>query len=280
MGVFAGSWQQVRPTEMSARAGSGAWRSGRGRRHSFEFVASKKLKMKIIIAIIIFFIYGITGNCQSYKIDDTLLVNSINGLNCRSKPLLNSKIIKKIKYGERVIVDSIFVNSGEIVIDELKGTWLKVKSDDQKCFVFDGYLTKIPVIEQNIVPNNHSIFLTIDNYIERKIGIIDSVKQKDVIDGERTHRVIILNLNDGHKLIKNYYWESYEYELFFKDVRESECVQLLKNMTRLCEIDGVDIENMLKKTDYSQYVFVNESCCYFSLINQEEGFLIKIKGGP
>jgi hypothetical protein len=118
---------------------------------------------KIIAIIIIVFIFQ-RSYANNYKIGDTLRVITKNGLNLRLEANQNATRIVKLEFGNEILVESLSLRQD--TIDSRPGNWLKVKTFDNKVgFVFDAFLTKMPIPSSEQVENSDFLSYLIHNYV-------------------------------------------------------------------------------------------------------------------
>ena len=67
---------------------------------------------------------------QLYQKGDTLYVNAFGGLNFRAQPNLTSKIIRKLDYGEKIILEYNSSIGVRQTIKELDGNWVRIKAKE------------------------------------------------------------------------------------------------------------------------------------------------------
>jgi hypothetical protein len=108
-----------------------------------------KIKFLIVLLLIIpLQTIAITG----YNYGDTLSNLALSGLKIRSEPG-GSNAIGKVPYGEKVIVLpqpwGFADNLLQFETEGIKGNWVKVRYKDISGFVFDGFLTDLPVSDMN-----------------------------------------------------------------------------------------------------------------------------------
>lgn len=74
------------------------------------------------------------------KMNEPVWVNANNGLSLKEEPSAGSKQIELIPDGEQVIITKM--NKEEAVIDNIKGSWVKIKWKDKTGWAFNGFLSK------------------------------------------------------------------------------------------------------------------------------------------
>ena len=112
---------------------------------SWHSYALKIEGMKINLILIFSILLLAQISKGNYTEKDTLNVLAINGLNIRLAKSGQSKKIGNIKYGESVIITNTFEFSFKDTIECRTGNWIEINYNDKIGFVFDGYLSKLPV---------------------------------------------------------------------------------------------------------------------------------------
>lgn len=92
-----------------------------------------KIKISILLVIII------ANSLFSQDINNTLYVNAVKGLNLRMEPKPNGKILAIIPNGEKVLV--VEVKNKKVTINNISGSWVKIKWKNLNGWVFNGFLT-------------------------------------------------------------------------------------------------------------------------------------------
>jgi uncharacterized protein YraI len=93
--------------------------------------------MKIKISLLFFII--IANSLFSQDINNTLYVNASKGLNLRMEPKPNGKVLTIIPNGEKVLV--VEVKNEKITINNISGSWVKIKWNNLNGWVFNGFLS-------------------------------------------------------------------------------------------------------------------------------------------
>jgi hypothetical protein len=154
--------------------------------------------MKIIQVLILMLLcldfQSVKAN-STYVWGDTLHVWATSGLNMREGPGTDFPKMKKLEYGDKVQVIDNYLRSTPLNItvvkkseksDEfiLKGFWVRVIIGSQEGYVFDGYLSRMPVLKfysNNSSETNHKFnpewYL---GYFEREFGVIDTIDNRDI----------------------------------------------------------------------------------------------------
>jgi len=108
---------------------------------------------ELFLVILLFLCSLANGQFKgAYKKGDTLNVLTISGVNLRENPSSASNKIATIIYGSKIQVVDDNLRQTKFRVEELKeffieGYWVKVKFRDQIGYLFDGYLSKFPILD-------------------------------------------------------------------------------------------------------------------------------------
>ncbi|NHB70238.1 SH3 domain-containing protein [Perlabentimonas gracilis] len=127
--------------------------------------------------------------------NDSLYVWAENGLNLREKPDLNSKIIRTIKFGELIYVDSIadsktfevefikkikvnhiddniFSKERENYSYSINGQMIKVRYKDTEGYVFSGFISKLKPVKE------FTSLINLKDYFELEYGLLKKIESR------------------------------------------------------------------------------------------------------
>ena len=115
---------------------------------------------------------------------DTLYVMAYNGVNIRSAPNTNSKVIDALPFGASIMYCSDSVSDR---FEVRNGKWIEIEYNHESCYVFDGFLSQYPT------PKSRN--LTIDqigDYIIKTYGgeIGDIVESDPSANGDNSDQTI------------------------------------------------------------------------------------------
>jgi hypothetical protein len=185
-----------------------------------------------IKSIIFFSILLLSQICKgNYSENDTLNVLAINGLNIRMAKSGQSSKIGNIKYGESVIIKNTFKFAHKDTIERRTGNWIEINYKDKVGFVFDGYLSNLPVPKLVDLEENEPYF-RMRNYLSlnfqnlvKPIKIIEPYFDLDGKDGEGFYVSV---WTDNLKLKEKGGYEWFEYSFYFEKARFAEIVSLFE----------------------------------------------------
>ena len=158
-----------------------------------------------------------TNHIQNYFKEDTIYVVARSGLNIRTQPDKNSKVIEKVGFNKPIIFK---MRSG--VIDEIEnriGEWIKVEYNNEIVgYIFSGYVFKRK-FPQEIIFSCYSVF-----GLESLLGINqDSIENTSylMLGGELRYekeksRIRINQFDDGtsYNLYTGYEWVEAQIESY------------------------------------------------------------------
>ena len=176
--------------------------------------------MNKIIAII--FVACIFQRCyaNNYKIGDTLRVITMNGLNLRIAANQNASRIVKLEFGNEIITESLSLRPD--TIDSRPGNWLKVKTLDNKVgFVFDAFLTKMPIPSSEQVENSDFLSYLIHNYPKSSCEL--KVETPSMSEKSLTSE-IIYKLGNDITVVDITGWEWQNTEVIIRNIRYGELI--------------------------------------------------------
>ncbi|MEL7219749.1 MAG: SH3 domain-containing protein [Bacteroidota bacterium] len=100
--------------------------------------------MRHIIVPLILILFFYNGNCQivvcQWEIAQTYQVIAKSGLKLRSGPSQESSVLKVIPYKSEL--KACYENTKQIVIDNIRGEWVKAYWEEMEGYVFNGYILK------------------------------------------------------------------------------------------------------------------------------------------
>ena len=141
------------------------------------------MKRIIIIPVLIFiFISQISANnFVNYLQGDQLNVFAVSGLKLRTADHMQSEVLTVIPYGETVTVLNHFdLNTAKTQrIDWVEGRWIFVSYGVLEGYVFDGYLSRLPIPDDasQFCDECHELVNPLNNYLDahfRVQTILDS----------------------------------------------------------------------------------------------------------
>lgn len=171
-------------------------------------------------------------------LDPDLIVQSKSGLKLRLNPNLEAPVLSVIGYGEnvKVLEDSI---GNEFNVSWVKGKWIKVEHNFQTGYVFDGFLSELPVPSYTEELGSHykDLGFALYNYAHlnfQNLGI-DTLSENE--NSLTTSTVL-----DEHELFVHEAIGIFKVELTLNGVRLMDAYNLLENM-----LDSRSARSILKE---------------------------------
>lgn len=237
--------------------------------------------LHLLLIVLPGFVFG-----QFYEIGDNLNVNARSGLNVRSTPAINGSKVGFLEYGQRVEVISKEYLTKRDTFENLDGGWVEIESEGIRGFVFDGFLTKLPILNYKMNPKNEEkgvcLFNSMNRYIKNNFVAIDTTNYYNGADGEGSHGMKIINLRDHGQFIKHSYWESFGDEFQIEKVRKVESFLFVKSLFESCNLWTKEIEEKLIIHIHHTYIelFRGEFEVSLGARWTEDRFYFSIEGGP
>ena len=215
------------------------------------------MKLKFIITIFLAIILSEFSIANFYKKGDTLHVWATSGLNMREGPGTDFPKMKKLDYGDKVQVIDDYLRSTPLNITVIKksqksaayvmkGHWVRVIIGSQEGYVFDGYLSRLPILKKRKTTNSHEIpFESFLTYAEREFGIEYFEYDSSEVKNFRSHHIY---KNGFERKIAN--GSCYEYSLELTGLQSNEAYLIFNLM--------YGFEKNLKELKIEEYEFSND----------------------
>ncbi|MFK8004974.1 MAG: SH3 domain-containing protein [Saprospiraceae bacterium] len=247
--------------------------------------------MKIIQVLILMLLcldfQSVQAN-STYDWGDTLHVWATSGLNMREGPGTDFPKMKKLEYGDKVQVIDDYLRSTPLSLTiikkskksdafVMKGHWVRVIIGTQEGYVFDGYLSRLPVIKKRKTSNINEVqFESFETYSKREFGIkffeYDSLDQKEL----RSHHIykngFVKKIGGG---------SCYDMTMELGQLQLNEAYLLFNNTFGFEK----NLKNLISsKDEYDQYFKVriekkNNIFYSFSIDNDNSGFSLVYENG-
>jgi Bacterial SH3 domain len=236
------------------------------------------MKKYIFIALVLLQTIGLMAQTSRFKDGETLNVWATSGLNMRDKPDAKSAKIAVIPYGAKVIVQPNMGVKIPFEIEEfkdftVKGYWLLVKYGNTEGFVFDGFLSLLPM------PTKKKEYGDIGEYLAKlkKVGGKTQIKKcqepdfkNDTCEFTQKYELGIIYTNIAHievgdsflfkipngslfeayMLVKFYFYDAESYKMEFDS--KTKIVKILP------EDEGVGCHSYIKKE--GNYIVIDNYC--------------------
>jgi hypothetical protein len=170
-----------------------------------------------------------TEPISNIEIGNALNVTAESGLKMRTSPGLDSKVITVIPFGEAVEILADFLEEPNTeTIEWVEGTWRLVSYDEYEGYVFDGFLTHLPIPYYEFEQSIEDLDLTYP-LLSWTDYHYDVIAQPDTtISKERTK--VTQQYSDGVVLKKYDNRYLYKVQVELENTRMMDAYQLLQNM--------------------------------------------------
>jgi len=153
-----------------------------------------------------------------------------SGLSLRDAPNQMGRIIDVIEFGEQVTV----INSSELVcksdkIEWVEGNWILVNYQGQEGYMFDGYLTDLPLpkYEFEIAYNDMDVIHSLDSWVNYHYDM--NLKPDTLIENDEVYKTVYY-FDNNQKLIKTDEEGYFRMDVYLSDIRIMDAYHLLLNM--------------------------------------------------
>lgn len=198
-----------------------------------------KLFLKNLALSLVAFVFLLTNTVNAHDLTDgrklfvegqQLNVVAPSGLSLRDAPSKLGKILDVIDFGEEVTV----VNSSEVVcqsekIDWVEGEWILVDHQGQLGFMFDGFLTNLPLPEYEfeIAYNDMDIIHSLESWVNYHYDM--SLTADTLIENDEVYKTVHY-FENNQKLIKTDELGYFRMDVYLSDIRIMDAYHLLLNM--------------------------------------------------
>jgi len=203
--------------------------------------------MRLVIIILFFCPCWLLG--QFYEVGDELNVNARSGVNVRNTPGVGGKKVGFLEYGQKVkVISKEFINQRD-TFDNLDGAWVEIEKGKMKGFVFDGFLTKLPVVKIGS-QNNHWSFCLFDEmkgYKSDNFENITETNYQNANGGEGAHEMKIFTSKRNYQFIEHGYTDCLASEFQIPNLRRSEGILFVKSFFKNCNVLTKEVERKIEK---------------------------------
>ena len=174
---------------------------------------------------------SIMAKGNNYQDGELLSISARSGLKLRALPNLSADVITIMHRGDEVCVIDDFDFKPEMAdrISWMDGHWIYVEFNGTRGYVFDGFLTKLPEVEEDneFCFPCYDLVYALDNYLTgnfHQVGVVDTVHENDYLIRYKTilQGDIELTRSEGEG------W--FGIHIIWKNQRMSEIVNLFRNM--------------------------------------------------
>jgi len=219
-----------------------------------NFISIKKALA--IVLMVLFYFQMWASNGPRFIEGSQLFVMANSGLTLRMEPNLNSESLGVVDFGESVEVlnqpDSI--NNFE-KLNWVEGKWIFVEHDGVTGYMFDGYLSDLPmpIYEFEKCQLDLDLIYPLESWTDVNLGESTS----DTVEAGTLKKVTDRYVG-GEQLVRSHKNDDYKLELYLNDIRLMDAYHLLQSM--------IDSRNRLE-------TFKDQS----TFIEDKDGELYKVK---
>ena len=233
---------------------------------------SKMVKKLFAVALmVVFYIQMWASHTPEFVEGSQLFVVANSGLTLRAEPSLDSEPLIVVEFGSSVEVlnqpDSILSYE---TINWVKGKWIYVEVDGVSGYMFDGYLSDLPmpIYEFEKCQLDLDLIYPLESWAEVNLGLEDT----KVLEAGLLKKVTDTFIG-GEKMVRSQKEDSYKLELYLTEVRLMDAYHLLQSM--------IDTKSRLETfKDESTFIKNREDELYKVKINLDDPVeVIKLPSG-
>ncbi len=207
-------------------------------------------QISISILLYLLFIIRLSAETPPFFTEGaSVYVVAQSGLTLRELPDIKSRALEIINFGDVVTVleqpDSITVTGK---INWVEGRWIKVDYDGVQGYVFDGYLSDLPLPEYDfeICHMDLDLIYPLESWADRHL-VIDTTL---IYESKEKERRVTQYLTSDKKVLTFYENNTFTADLYISDIRIMDAYHLLYNM-----IDNKRLQKEFK----DQSIFITDA---------------------
>jgi len=123
-----------------------------------------------------------------------LTVMAPSGLSLRSAPTINSRLLDVIPYGSEItVIENTFEDNPFEKFDWVEGNWVKINFEGQEGFVFDGFISKLPMpnLQFEKVEDDFDFSYAVESWLDYRF--MNSQASDTIVTEDGLDNMIILN---------------------------------------------------------------------------------------
>jgi len=182
------------------------------------------MKNLFCILVISFVSLSVSANIEPQAHSQNVL--AISGLKLRVTPELSGQLIKVIPFGESITV--IEATNISQTIEWMQGEWLKVAYQGLEGYVFDGFISKLPVPNLDFELTQEDLDLTYPLLAWAEYHF-DPISNPDTIEGDKYY-TLVQHLENGIWLKREDSDYHFKATIILPDTKISEAYNLLRSM--------------------------------------------------
>lgn len=188
-----------------------------------------KKMILILIGLVLFTADSFSTNPVTEG-QNLLSVVAGSGLKMRTAPNLSSQTIKVIPFGDMVfpVLDTMTNETKEDRIEWMEGEWIKVEHLGDQGYVFNGFLTHLPVpqFDFELTYEDMDLVSPLESYISYRFD----KDGEPIIYDERDQIKMVTNYVEGHKKVEIEDAFMYQIKVTLSNTEIHEAYNLLKGM--------------------------------------------------
>lgn len=185
--------------------------------------------MKDLTIILAFLAVCTTVFANNPNTGQTLQVIANSGLKMRLSPDLTGDVIAVIPYAEQVEILELPQKKDLMTSEYVSGEWLLVEYEGQTGYVFDGYLTNLPIPEYEFELNSNERYLihSVESYADFRYL---ATKSPDSTSYKNGMTKVVQHYDNGNKMTKIYDGDYFKLELELEQARVMDAYHLILSM--------------------------------------------------
>ena len=170
-------------------------------------------------------------NVQANHFEDgkEVYVTAPSGLNMRTSPDKDAQVLYYLQYGDRVHVVQYQSEDHPLRLDWIDGSWVKVSFEGVEGYVFDGYLSSLPVPKYDfeLCKIDMDVVYPLESYFSHHFGGATSY---DTLINLENHKKVVEILSNGQRIVKTHKPGFYKLEIYMDHVRVTDLHNLIMGM--------------------------------------------------
>ncbi|MEE9440202.1 MAG: SH3 domain-containing protein [Saprospiraceae bacterium] len=186
------------------------------------------IKKAIALLLMFTFYFQMWGNNEPQFLEGTqVYVVAQSGLTLRAKPNIRARSLGVIDFGSQLIVLDQVDSLKTLKINWVDGQWIKVDYEGLVGYMFDGYLSDLPLPEYDFerCQMDLDLIYPLESWAEHNLGL-DTTTYFETRKTARTTAYF----ETGDKLIKAQSDDIYKIDLYLTDTRIMDVYHLLQSM--------------------------------------------------
>ena len=188
-----------------------------------------KKMILVLIGLVLFTANSFSTNPVTEE-EKLMSVVAGSGLKMRTAPKLSAQTIKVIPFGDMVfpVIDTAMTETIEDRIEWMEGEWIKVEHMGDQGYVFNGFLTHLPVpqFDFELTYEDMDLVSPLESYISYRF---DREGEPTIYDNKDEIKMVT-KYEGGHKKVEIEDAFMYQIKVTLNDTEIHEAYNLLKGM--------------------------------------------------